>query len=71
MEREKLNEILNKLSSKRESHPNFTSLWSNYLNLKCYSFLQEINTLESILKDLDSQPDINLNNVNTILNFQR
>jgi len=71
MEREKLNEILNKLNSKKESHPNFCSLWSNYLNIKCNSFLKEINTLESILLDLDSQPDINLNNVNTILNFQR
>ena len=71
MEREKLNEILNKLNSKRQSHPNFCSLWSNYLNIKSNSFLKEINTLESILKDLDSQPDINLNNVNTILNFQR
>ena len=44
MEREKLNEILNKLNNKRQSHPNFCSLWSNYLNIKSHSFLKEINT---------------------------
>ena len=44
MEREKLNEILNKLNSKRQSHPNFCSLWSNYLNIKSDSFLKEINS---------------------------
>lgn len=71
MEREKLNEILNKLNNKRESHPHFCSLWSNYLNIKSDSFIREINNLECILRDLDNQPDINLNNVNTIINFQR
>lgn len=71
MEREKLNEILNKLNNKRGSHPNFCSLWSNYLNIKSNSFLKEINTLETILRDLDNQPDINFNDINTIINLQR
>lgn len=66
------NEIVDKLNEKKDSHPNLTKLWTNYMTLTKERFINNIKKCQDLLEMLDDEnmTDLSLQSVVTLFILQ-
>jgi uncharacterized protein YjiS (DUF1127 family) len=66
------NEIIDKLNEKKDSHPNLTKLWTNYMTLTKERFINNIKKCQDLLEMLDDENmrDLSLQSVVTLFILQ-
>lgn len=51
-------ELITKLDTKMNTHPNISSMWKKYIQIKREKYLQNLTRCRTIINKMDSQPDI-------------
>lgn len=59
--------ITDKLNNFKNSHPNFYSMWSQYLRIKTESLIADFDTCEKNLERLKDKPDLTNDHLVTLL----
>jgi len=65
------NNIIKDLEKYKVSHPNLSSFWRFYIDLKKESFEKTLNECSETIKNFETMNDVNLINLWIVYLFQR
>ena len=60
---EEFDNVIREIENKLNTHPNFSRLWIEYLNVKKYRLETAINEAKNIVQTLETNQDISMNNI--------
>jgi len=57
------NDILERLDSYRESHPNIVSLWKEYMKIKRINYMKSMINCDDVIRNLETNRDISVETI--------